>query len=280
MRYDARPCVARLPGVSSSASSSWAAVPARSPDPPATGCNHGGDAGSTKYAPLDRITRGQRRLAPHRLAAPGRQPGCTAAHPKLVVPRQLPGDSAQGRRDAVMPRTPSAWPKASSPRPAAPSGRRRYGPASSRHRAPAGLWATGAVTAGPACSQCAARISTRSTRAAGNRSTSLRHRRTRRSRRRARQRLPRSAGARPPRSSSATSSSSAARAGPTRATQEHIPPGDVRGLRRAHGIVALDLPCRAAAGRARPRDVGARVVEGDRQRQGVEFHQRRRASSA
>ncbi|MCC7240946.1 MAG: hypothetical protein IT180_03395 [Acidobacteria bacterium] len=51
--------------------------------------HHGGDAGSTKYAPLDQITPanvGSLRIAWRR---PAVSRGITAAHPKLVAPRNF-----------------------------------------------------------------------------------------------------------------------------------------------------------------------------------------------
>jgi quinoprotein glucose dehydrogenase len=50
---------------------------------------HGGDSGSTKYAPLDQITPGN--VGSLRIAwrRPAVSPELTAAHPKLVVPRNF-----------------------------------------------------------------------------------------------------------------------------------------------------------------------------------------------
>ncbi len=86
MRYDARPCAARLPCASSSASSSWAAVPARSPGPPATGS-------ITAGTPAARSTRRSTASPPDNVGSlrivwrrPAVDAAVRAAHPKVVVP--------------------------------------------------------------------------------------------------------------------------------------------------------------------------------------------------
>ena len=87
---------------------------------------------------------GQRRIPAHRVApAGGRSGDAGRAIPKLVVPRQLPRDAAQGRRPALRLERASAWPRRSTRRPAGPCGRRRSTPTTWRAPGPAATSPTG-----------------------------------------------------------------------------------------------------------------------------------------
>ena len=130
--------------------------------------HHGGDAGSTKYSALDQITADNVSSLQVVWRRPGADPAILAANPNLVVPAQLPRHAAQGRQPPV--RVGRARHRAgarSGHRPPgvdAGGGARRYRPAP----APAATSPTGTARAAPACSTCAAASCTPSTRATGH----------------------------------------------------------------------------------------------------------------
>ena len=241
--------------------------------------NHGGDAASTKYSPLDRITAdnvGSLRIVWRR---PAVDDAVRAAHPKVVVPDNYRATPLKAG-GLLYASNGSASPRPSIRPPAARCGRRRSPP---DDLAGAGASRNLAYWTGPGGARVfnvARPLPARHRRAHRQRGRRLRPPRQGRPARRARRpgdQLPlggaRAAGGR----------RRGRRRRPGLDRQRHAgrPAARRRArLRRPHRRPALDLPCRAARRRAGHRDLGARVVERHRQRQGLEPDERRPGTGA